>query len=319
MKKIYFLAATALAVSFFNAQSLTAVAPSTEQVTISKNSTAVLYQQDQTAGNGIVSDVLNTGKFVMCADDFKLNSNADVEKFSFLGFQQNKDLAALNKGVSLYIYANNNGVPAGIPGDGNPYLLKIDLPETSTAYTLVSPAQNSTYLYTVDVVAATGAPLKLMKDTTYWVTFAPKVNLSAYTNATRWNWFVGTITGESAKLVDPSNAFNAGATNWTDISALTGDGVFDGLAFAIEGENSLGTNEVYSTIKEVMVAQEDQNLFVFAKNDKVRSVDVFSADGKKVLTGDASTLNISSLTKGMYIVKVSTVSGKVKSTKFLKK
>lgn len=318
MKKFYLLATTALTVSFLNAQSLTAVSTSTANVEMSKNPTAILYQQDKTAGNGIVSDVLNNGNFVMSADDFKLTANSEVKKLSFLGFQVNVNLQTIDQGISMYIYADNGGEPAGIPGDANPSVLKIDLPQGSPAYTLTNP-ESSTYLYTVDVVAATGAPLNLSANTIYWVTFAPKINLPAYTGAARWNWFVGDVANASAKLVDPNNAFNAGATSWTNISELTGDPSFNGLAFTIEGEIALGTSEVYSTIKDVMVAQDAQNLFIYAKNDKVKSAEIFSTDGKKVLTGESSTLDIAKLPKGVYIVNVTTTSGKVKSTKFIKR
>ena len=254
----------------------------------------------------------------MAADDFVLSGDAGVKTFSFLGFQNAATISTLNRGLLLYIYADNAGKPAGIPGDANPYIAKIDLTEASTAFTITTPATGY-FAYNIDVVEALGSALQLTANTKYWVAFAPKLNLTDYVSSQRWNWSVGAVNSEFAKLVDPANAFGAGATNWTNISALTSDALFNGLAFSIEGDNNLGTTESYSTVRDIMVTQAADELYIFTKNEKLKSAVIYSADGKIVLKGSSDKINIAGLAKGIYIVNVTTASGKTVSTKFLKK
>lgn len=319
MKKLYILAASLLALSTINAQELTAVSSNSNTATVAKNPAAILYNQATVGTNGIVTDVLSNGNFVATADDFTLTAAANVTKFNINGFQNAATLNTVCTGVMLYVYTDNGGKPSGIPGDANPFVARIDLNAPSTAYTITA-ATGGLYSFAVDVVAANGTPLLLQANTKYWLVFAPKVNLTAYTAATRFNWLTGTVNTDKAKLVDPQDAFGAGATNWTDISTLTATPAFDGLSFSVEGDNLLGVNgEVYSNIKDVVVTQDANQLLIFAKNQKIKSADIYSTDGKKVLSGSSDKINISSLVKGVYIVNVTTINGKTSSTKFIKK
>ena len=318
MNKLYLAAATFLSLSLSNAQSLTAVSSSQNILQNVKKPVSVLYEQVATGGSGIVSDVLSNGNFVMAADDFILSGDAGVKTFSFLGFQNAGTVTTLNRGLLMYIYADNAGKPAGIPGDANPYIAKIDLTEASTAFTITTPATGY-FAYNIDVVEALGSALQLTANTKYWVAFAPKLNLTDYVSSQRWNWSVGAVNSEFAKLVDPTNAFGAGATNWTNINALTSDALFNGLAFSIEGDNNLGTTESYNTVRDIMVTQAADELYIFTKNEKLKSAVIYSADGRIVLKGSNDKMNIANLSKGIYIVNVTTTNGKTLSTKFIKK
>ena len=318
MKKLYFIAAAVLSASMINAQSLSAVSTNENIETILSKPADILYLQDQTTTSGIVSNILNNGTFVMVADDFTLTETSDVKKVSFLGFQNAGTLATLVKGVVMYIYSDDNGKPSGIPASASPYVAKIDLSAPSSAYTITTPATGYS-LFTIDLVAALGSAVTLQADTTYWVTFAPKVNLNAYTATTRWNWTVGDVNFSKAKLVDPADAFGAGATNWTNISSLTADVTFDGLAFSLEGDAALKTNELFGTIRELIVTQDADQLYIFTKNEKLKNVEIYATDGRKVLSGSSDKISVAKLSKGIYIVNVTTNTGKTFSTKFMKK
>lgn len=318
MKKLYFIATAVLSASMINAQSLSAVSTNQNIETNLNKPAGVLYLQEQTTTSGIVSTVLNNGTFVMVADDFTLGETSDVKKVSFLGFQNAGTLATLVKGVVMYIYSDDNGKPSGIPGSASPYVAKIDLSTPSTAYTITTPATGYS-LFTIDVVAALGSAVTLQADTAYWVAFAPKMNLNAYTATTRWNWTVGDVNFFNAKLIDPADAFGAGATTWTNISGLTADATFDGLAFTIEGDAALKTTELYGTIRDLVVTQDADQLYIFTKNDKLKNVEIYATDGRKVLSGSSDKLSIAKLSKGIYIVNVTTNTGKTLSTKFMKK
>lgn len=319
MKIFYFLATSILTLSLTNAQSLTSVSSNPNMVMASKNPT-ILYQQNQTSENGIVSSVLTDGKFIISTDDFMLAKDADATRLFFLGFQNRQNITTLDKGLVVYIYGDNNGKPDGTPSITNNHIAKIELESNSPAYTITSPSVGY-YLYKVDLVKALGKPLSLEANKRYWVAFAPKLNISEYSSLDRWNWINGTKNANSAKLLDLSDAFGAGATNWTDIKDLMEDASFEGLAFTIEEGDELvmGTNEAYNSIKDLVVTQDADQLYVFAKNHKLKAVEIFSIDGKKVLFGNNDKINISKLTSGNYLVKVTTLGGKTISTKFIKK
>lgn len=318
MNKLYVVAASILSLTFLNAQSITSVSSNQNLLISHKRPAAVLYTQTQTSSNGIVSDVLSNGNFIIAADDFTLATDAQVKKFSFLGFQNAVTMTTINRGMIMYVYTDNGGKPSGFPGSTDAYVAKIDLTQSSTAYTITTPATGY-FVYNVDVEEALGRPLSLAANTKYWVTFAPKVNLTTYSASERWNWIVGTVNAEKAKLIDPANAFGVGATDWTPISALTADASYNGLAFSVEDNNNLGTTESYSTIGDIIVTQSADQLHIFTKNDKSKSSVVYSADGKVALKGSGDRINIATLPTGIYIVNVKTLSGKILNTKFIKK
>lgn len=318
MNKLYVVAASILSLTFLNAQSITSVSSNQNLLISQKRPAAVLYTQTQTSSNGIVSDVLSNGNFIIAADDFTLATDAQVKKFSFLGFQNAGTMTTINRGMIMYVYTDNGGKPSGFPGSTDAYVAKIDLTQSSTAYTITTPATGY-FVYNVNVEEALGSPLSLAANTKYWVTFAPKVNLTTYSSSERWNWIVGTVKAEKAKLIDPANAFGVGATAWTPISDLTADASYNGLAFSVEDNNNLGTTESYSTIGDIIVTQSADQLHILTKNDKSKSAVVYSADGKVALRGSGDRINIATLPKGIYIVNVTTLSGKILSTKFIKK
>ena len=206
MKKLYFLAASLLAVTLSYGQNLTADASSSYSA-LSNKPADILFIQEQTGTNGIVSDILASGTFVISSDDFALLDDSNISSISVLGFQSNQNLDTVVTGIELYVFADGGGVPGGIPGDGTE-VFKVDLPSTSTAYTMTNPS-GSYYLFTINVEEALGSAPTLDGATNYWLAFAPKTNLTAYTNAARWNWTVGEINESAAVLVDPANAFGA--------------------------------------------------------------------------------------------------------------
>ena len=318
MKKLYVVAASLFALTIINAQSLSAVSANQNPVKNSQRPAALLYEQVPTSGDGIISDIISNGNYVIAADDFTLTDDVTAKKFSFVGFQNAANLLNFNRGMLMYIYTDNGGKPSGNPGDANPYVAKVDLTQTSTAYTITTPAAGY-FTYNVDLVEALGTAPNLVSGTKYWVLFAPKLNLTTFSSTERWNWTVGTVNSHFAKLLDPSDTFGVGATSWTNISSLTGDSTYNGLAFSIEGDNNLGITESYSTIKDVTVTQAADELYIFTKNEKLKSAVIYSADGKIVLKGNTDKINISGLTKGIYIVNITTLSGKTLSTKFIKK
>lgn len=324
MKKIYFIAVSVFALTVANAQQ-----SSSSNHTIQKGtkSAPILFQQEQNTDSVLLSNVYLGDNPIIAADDFSVTTAANAEKFTFYGNQYQGNFLTACKGVLMYIYADNGGEPAGIPKDNNPYIAKIDLATGSGAYSIVESVavQDSSikdYTITVDYKKATGSTLALLPNTTYWVAFAPKLSVTNNDTTTyflQWNWYVGAPQKSNARIVDVNNVMGANFTTWKNVAGLFGDNSLKGLGFSVIGEDVLGTKEIYSSVKDVTVAQEGESLYIFTKNKNLQSSEIYSADGKKVLSAEGSKINISSLNKGVYFVNVKTNDGKLSSTKFIKK
>lgn len=315
MKKVYFLVSALITLSV-SAQEFATVSnnPSSQQPI---NNKAVLFSQAVTTTDGIVADVLANGNFVACADDFTLTENSTIKKISITGFQNQGNLdTVVSQGIMMYIYNDANGVPSGNPSNTTVVpVAKIDIPKSSPAYSLVLNGTN--YVYSVDVPLALGTSLTLNKNTKYWVVFAAKTNLTAYTGTTRFNWFAGTVGGSNAKLIDPSNAFGAGATNWTNLIDLTGTAALNGLAFSIEGDVNLSTVELYNSNKVTVSPNPTSDYLTIG--GKVQSVEISDVSGRKVSANLSNNIvDVRNLSKGVYVIKIVTERG-TQTDKFIKK
>ncbi len=299
MKKIYFLGSLLLGLAA-NAQ----------------------FTQASTGTNGIVSNVLSTGSFVLCADDFTVSQTTTVSSISVTGFQNSGTLeTGISTGLILYIYSNASGIPASNP-TVTTYVpvAKIDISNTSPAYSLVKTGTN-TYTYNVNVALAIPAGVTLQPGVTYWLAFAPKTNLTAYTATTRFNWFTATTaSGNPAKLIDPTNAFGANATNWTNVSTLTADPTFNSLAFSIVGSTTLGiTEEVFNSNKPGISPNPTSDILNIKSDSKIINVSVVDMTGRKVNTkSDGGKVDVRALPAGNYLINIETKNG-ISTEKFIKK
>jgi len=281
------------------------------------NAQTVIYSQANTTTNGIVANSLANGNFVATADDFTLTSANTITKINIQGFQNAGTLeTVVATGAMLYIYADDAGKPAGIPNNiAVTPIAQIDIAKDTPGYALIKSG-TSNYTFSIDVTAALSTPVVLQPNTVYWLVFAAKTNLTAYTATTRFNWFAGTPTGNVSKLVDPANAFGANATTWTNISTLTGSAALDGLAFSIEG-TSLGVNEEIYNSSKLTVYPNPVNDIVKISNDAnlaINAVTVTDLNGRTVksvkLNGETSAqINVADLASGVYMLNISSDNG----------
>ncbi|MCS4304649.1 hypothetical protein DRF65_26925 [Chryseobacterium pennae] len=289
----------------------------------SLNAQTTIFNQTVTSQNGIVADALANGNFVASADDFTLASQSRITKVKVLGFQNASNLeTTIATGAMLYIYADAAGSPAGIPnGAGNP-IAAINVAKGAPGYSLVKTLTG--YTFEIDVTAALSTPVVLSANTTYWVVFAAKTNQTSYganSGNNGFNWFSGQINGNGAKLVDPMNAFGAGATNWTSISFLTDEPAFDGLAFSIEGQNAtLGTQEIFSNVKKTTISPNPTVDYLNVNStEKINTVEIFDMNGRKMnVSLDGNKIDVRNLNTGGYIINIETKEGRT-TEKFIKK
>ncbi|AZA76736.1 T9SS C-terminal target domain-containing protein [Chryseobacterium sp. G0186] len=289
----------------------------------SLNAQTTIFNQTVTSNNGIVADALANGNFVASADDFTLANQSRITKIKVIGFQNAESLETIvATGVMLYIYADAAGSPAGIPNGAGTPIATMNIAKGAPGYSLVKTL--SGYTFEIDVTAAISTPVVLSANTTYWVVFAAKTNQTSYgvnNGDNIFNWFSGQINGNAAKLVDPTDAFGAGATTWTSISLLTGDSTFDGLAFSIEGQNDiLGTQEVFSNVKKMTISPNPTTDYLNINSvEKINKAEVFDMGGRKVDVNIVDNrVDVKSLSAGSYIINIETKAGKT-TEKFIKK
>ncbi len=224
-----------------NAQDLSTQSP--EPATAREVSKAVLVDQspDGTSTSGIVSVVNNTGAGAYATDDFTLDEAFDIQSITAFGFNNDGTFLSTVTGINVYIYANSaTNTPDGDPTQPGSGLLElVDIDPNGPAVSIANPTA-SNFDITVDVEAALGSSISLPAGD-YWLVVAPSQDIPGFGNTVRWNWFAagsGPFGNFSAHLIDPTNAFGGGFTDWTPFSGL-GITDFQSTAFIIEGEPSL--------------------------------------------------------------------------------
>lgn len=323
MKKIFTLLSIAALTSAY-AQDVQGSTNQSSFQQLRADQTADLLYVQEAATNpdgslpGIVSTVLYSGNMVVSADDFVLENDSKITNINILGFQTASNLKLLELGLRLFIYEDNNGEPNGVPGVDTP-LFEANLNKNNPAYTITQNESN--YIYSINI-SALNPNLVLEKDKTYWIAFAPKIDLAQYDPSKRFHWGAGEARNNPSKLIDPQNAFSVGPY-WTDINLLIGSDSTDGLIFALFGETALGTGEVYSNVKDLTVypnpASNEINLKL--KSNKIKSVELVDVTGRKinVKLKNENKVDVSSLPSGVFNLIVVDDLGNTFTEKVIKK
>lgn len=283
----------------------------------------VVFDQPVTGTNGIVSNVLSNGNGVYSADDFTVAEQTQLTKVTLRGFQNDQNLSTIYQGMRLMIYTNGaSNIPSGIPGGlGGTIVADLDVVGTQAGITLTQTAQ--TVVFDIDLTTALPSPVIVDASTTYWLVFAPKVNLTAYTAAARFNWNTGTGasgTNYQAKLVDPANAFGAGATNWTTISTLTNNTAFNNLSFTLEGTTLGVTDFSRSTRIDAYPNPTSDVVSISVSNSDFSdfSYQLFDLNGRKIMESKQAEINLKHLDNGVYFVNVFADNTKIGTKKIVK-
>ncbi len=198
------------------------------------NEFEVIWEQESDNFNGIVSTrIQNQGFGIYSSDDFIIEGLASISVISTEGFQNLgaafEDFAS---GVLFEVYDDLNGIPAGQPDGGGEeplfsYTADIDSPELMIGLTEADDHGFFTTRLTLDLQQAIGEDLQL-GDGRYWLVVAP---VSTDQN---FLWYQSTSNQgqDDARIIDASDFFHAGITEWTDIVQVTSPG---NLAFRLEG------------------------------------------------------------------------------------
>lgn len=274
-----------------------------------------IQQADWINGSGVF--VTAKGQGFYSADDFKLAETKEIKNIELLGYQLNDDLENAFLGANLYIYEDNNGVPAGIPGRGAAPVFSLNLDRNSPKL-MIEKVEELVYDFIVDTSGFTAQGGK-----TYWLLFAPKVNLTDQNDTTSmWNWFfTPDFAGADAKFVDADNYYGVGLTNWYSLYAAYGAELGEnlkGLCMALYDYNYLATDNV-KLAKEITIFPNPASSEISVDAKNFAKATILDMTGKMVKTSTTSNIQISELPKGIYNLKIETRDGKAVLKKFIKK
>jgi hypothetical protein len=303
MKKLFILLAGTAFTAGFGQEEITSQANSVPSVS-SLEPNEMILEQIEFGTSGIVSDSQLDGAYVASADDFDLTYDfTKITKLSVFGFSNTSDLDVTLTGVTFYIIADDEWIPAGNdPSIDADYTYAMAMGDTGFEFI---DNGDSSYEFTLDLTAL-GEDL-ILPAGKYWLSVVANSDVDMFVTAPgRWNWYQSlTANGSGSFLIDPFDLFGAGATQWTDIAGLTGWTQSD-LAMRIEGEEViLGTSDVNATQMSIYPNPANDVLNVSLKNTEIQSVSVSNLSGQVVATAkSANSINVSALPAGVYVVKV---------------
>ncbi len=191
---------------------------------------AVLWEQQQAASNGIVSTFFEDegdGTGAYSSDDFVLSADASLSTILVEGFLGG-DASSFDHVTSIHwkLYADDDGQPIGNPED-DPGAEVWSFSTTPDGTGVDLSGEN----ILLDLDAATGSSLDLDAGH-YWLVVY--LSQPGEVSGDRWNWYAGGPEQlELPKLVTPGSAFDGAYPDWTDITEV--NEVFTGLAFTLTG------------------------------------------------------------------------------------
>lgn len=272
----------------------------------------ILYEQAINGTSGVVSSfrTLDPQAGVWCADDFTLSAGGTINKISVSGFSNSGDqMDAGIQGFDLYIFADNNGAPAGSTVLADSWLLFQNFSTTSNGYAY--NVVDNVRIFTLDLQAI-GSSFVASPNVKYWLVVSPRISLDFMANGgLRWNWYqAGAPEGTSnAHISSSGGLFNLPAGEWQNFSAV--GLTFFNLAMRLEGSEALSSESFM--LNEVKVYPNPTKGVVNIKLSNEINIDNISLTnslGKKLnvsLTNDQ--IDISDLPTGIYFLKISTNQG----------
>ena len=252
---------------------------------------------------------------VYCADFFTLEEDTALGSFVFPGFNSVlPNIEDLLIGGDFFIYNDGGGFPDADPTTADA-LVNLTSVQLGAGLELVLDADDIESGFQINVTAANGGTQVTLPAGDYWVAFAPAV-VGGSAGAGRWNW-TGSFTTEigippanASLLIDSDDLFGAGATDWTEISALIGAD-FPSFGWTLTNEESagLGDNDLVGASVYPNPAVNVINVD-FSSNVELKSAVLFDVLGKNTgATLVNGSMNIADLAAGVYILNIETNNG----------
>lgn len=285
-----------------------------------ENKANQVFHQESNGQNGYgVANLTMLGGAILIADDFELTENTTITKVTGYGFQSSATTQLLTTTAThldVIIYEGDNTKPSQLPDKG---VYNVKIPVGPNAKITVSGN-----IYTLELnLEAAGIKMELTGGKHYWISIHPTTKDTTGNN--RWAWFKATTQAfpGKASLIDTADLFNEGLTDWTPLDDfLTAPWGNFGMAFTLEGNKTLGNNEVVLD-KSISIypnpASNKLNIELVG-GQTIKTVSIQDFTGKTLIATKSSTeVDVQALPKGTYLVTIETNQGKKITKKFIKK
>jgi hypothetical protein len=322
MKKIYILLAGFMFTTSFAQQIILQsnnIPKITPVVSPDLGPNEILLNQFFNFGNsGIISGTNVLGEIIASADDIDLTYAATkITKIYAYGFDVIESISTEGIGVSFYIIADEDHHPIGSdPRETNLYAFEMKKGDTGLSFYDMG---NTFYQFILD--------LNLLDENVilpagkYWISVVANTISDDITGNGRWNWNQSlTANGAGGHITDPSNFLQFDATSWTDIKSFPNGWTNTDLAMVVEGQEShLGVSD-FSDV-DITVYPNPATNFIKAtvKKGGIKAITVINMNGQVVATSNSSSVNVSALPVGVYLVKVIDTNGNITSSNVVKK
>ncbi|MGO3237699.1 MAG: T9SS type A sorting domain-containing protein, partial [Psychroflexus halocasei] len=271
------------------------------------------------AQTGLISTKGNDGTAVYGADFFTITEEVTLGTLDISGFGSldvsSGGLFSFESNITdfnVYIFEDNNGAPDGDPESGGELYALANI--TDANYTLT----DGNFLQ-IDLTAANGGTEITLPAGNYWISAFPSAT-TAPTGDGRWNWMGSDeTTTYNAVLIDPANLFGAGATSWTDASALLGE-PFPTFSWVLRDNTAMGVaGDLAEMISVYPNPTSDFVQLNLPSHIEVTSVQMFDLLGKNIdVELNNNKLDLTSFAEGVYMISIETNQGKL-TKKIIKK
>lgn len=259
------------------------------------------------------------GSIFVAADSFEITEETAIGEFDVPGrlLSNIGYLGSLEVGFNVFIYADDNGVPAGDPTQPGTGILELsDIPPVYySKFENGLPAYNRTDFLNIQITDANDGEQVILQPGKYWISFFLTAE-GAATGEGRWGW-----AGSSEAfppppvepvVIDPYDWYGLGYTDWTNLSGIL-NGSYPSCAWTMRSEeivlateeNELSKVKVYPNPSSDIV-----NVFI-PDHLKILGSGIYDMTGKKMdnVQLENNKIDISGFSKGVYLLKVETSKG----------
>lgn len=259
------------------------------------------------------------GSIFVAADSFEITEETVIGEFDVPGGLTSNIgyLGSLEVGFNVYIYADDNGAPAGDPTQPGTGILELsDIPPVYySKFENGLPSYNRTDFINIRITDANDGEQVILQPGIYWISFFLTAE-GAATGEGSWAW-----AGSSEAfppppvepvIIDPYDWYGLGYTDWTNLSGIL-NGSYPSCAWTMRSETKVLATEENELSKVELYPNPSADVVNVSipENIKVLGSGLYDMTGKMLndIQLKNNTINISSLPKGVYLLKVETSKG----------
>lgn len=266
------------------------------------------------------SDYALAGWGMYVADDFEFQAKSTINSILFYGSQSAEDGGEYINGIDIYFYEDENGNPAGHPGDQGSEILKLTV-DYNSEFVDVQPGEDfflGNKIYTIDLEGYFGEGITL-DGGLYWISIVYDLNLEENDFDIRWLWSDSQADNLTRpKIIAPNPEGDLYIANWTLISDLAFP--MTSMAFTLYGEEGVLSTTIFDKNDIAIYPNPVINELFFqgALAKEIESVTIINAIGQVENTNyKDGKVDVSHLSSGVYIAQIKTSKGIV-SKKLIK-